>query len=108
MELILEEEVPQFINSDSELIKQILLNLIQNSQIFTTQGKIVLGVKNKSKKGYIKIFVSDSGQGIKENNLKRINKQIEEIVNFQNQRNEKVNLGQKYSGISVSDEEKEK
>jgi sensor histidine kinase YesM len=41
-----------------------------------------LGVKNKSKKGYIKIFVSDSGQGIKENNLKRINKQIEEIVNF--------------------------
>jgi signal transduction histidine kinase/CheY-like chemotaxis protein len=74
------------IKSDSILIKQILINLIGNAIKFTEKGSVVLNVSHEGliKKGYIftlAIAVTDTGIGIKKEDMGKIFKSFEQIDN---------------------------
>lgn len=53
---------PTIINTDSEKLYAILINLVKNAIKYTVQGTIELGYEIKS--DYIKFFVKDTGIGI--------------------------------------------
>jgi signal transduction histidine kinase len=57
--------------SDSDKIKQIMLNLLSNAAKFTHQGRIILSLK-KSDDNFAHISVTDSGIGISEEAIGRI------------------------------------
>lgn len=60
------------LKSDEIRIKQILLNFISNAVKFTKYGNICLEVKLSKNKKYIKIFVIDTGCGIKSEDKNKI------------------------------------
>jgi PAS domain S-box-containing protein len=75
LSLHIDENVPQYICSDSIRLKQILVNLISNSLKFTSFGYIRLDVglmKLGNKKATVKFSIKDTGIGIKQYNQKKI------------------------------------
>ncbi|EAR83217.2 ATPase, histidine kinase-, DNA gyrase B (macronuclear) [Tetrahymena thermophila SB210] len=71
VELNLDPNLPQIINSDQNRIKQVLLNLLSNSLKFTEEGHIEINVQRESNE-LIRIDVCDTGVGIPKNNLYKI------------------------------------
>ena len=59
-----------FIEADPDRLRQILLNLLNNSEKFTHQGSITLGADIAPP--YLHIWVEDTGEGISPNNLHQI------------------------------------
>ncbi|WP_348798940.1 PAS domain-containing hybrid sensor histidine kinase/response regulator [Flavobacterium adhaerens] len=73
--LVINENVPQYIQADSVRLKQILVNLISNSLKFTSFGHIRLDIeqiKSSKKNSTIKFSIKDTGIGIKQYNQKKI------------------------------------
>jgi PAS domain S-box-containing protein len=74
-ELIVDEDVPEFVMMDSMKLSQILGNLLMNALKFTKEGKITLSVqlftKNRSQ-AIVKFSVNDTGVGIDESIKKKI------------------------------------
>ncbi|EAZ90827.1 ATP-binding protein [Crocosphaera chwakensis] len=71
----IEDNVPKFINFDSLRLRQILINLISNSLKFTTKGhiKILISIQELYLNSCtLKIFVEDTGIGIKDEDKERI------------------------------------
>lgn len=67
--LLLEEELPEFVNGDVNRLGQILNNLLNNAIKFTEKGQIVVSVyaEEEQEEQYILLFeVSDTGIGIPE------------------------------------------
>jgi len=62
------------IKTDESKLKQILLNLLSNSEKFTLRGKIELKIKEETlnNKNYIKFSVEDSGIGMDINEQKQL------------------------------------
>ena len=70
-------DVPQYIENDEDKLKQVLVNLLDNSLKFTNRGKVILAVKkktnplqNSTQSLYFKI--SDTGQGISPKDIDRL------------------------------------
>jgi PAS domain S-box-containing protein len=75
LNLIMDEEVPKYVEFDGLRIKQILLNLLSNAVKFTRKGKVELQVELAHKnETHVKLrfLVIDSGIGIKMDNYKKI------------------------------------
>lgn len=75
LNLIMDEEVPKYVEFDGLRIKQILLNLLSNAVKFTRKGKVELQVELAHKnETHVKLrfLVIDSGIGIKVDNYKKI------------------------------------
>jgi len=74
-ELIIDESLKEIIfKSDETRLKQILLNIISNAVKFTKYGKIQLIFKLNLETNEMKIIISDTGMGIKdEDKLKLFN-----------------------------------
>ena len=71
----IDKNVPALINTDQLRLKQILINLIGNSVKFTDEGFVcVRAEKTEEVSGNpeLKIFVSDTGIGISEQNINRV------------------------------------
>lgn len=62
---------PIFINTDPNRLSQVILNLLSNAAKFTEQGHIGLSMSMLGD-GQLKIQVSDTGNGISEENQKRL------------------------------------
>ena len=74
-ELVLNDDVPSFIESDELALKQVLDNLLNNALKFTKKGHIKLKVsfeKTKLDKCDINIGVEDTGGGIPKEKLEGI------------------------------------
>ncbi|EAR94847.2 ATPase, histidine kinase-, DNA gyrase B (macronuclear) [Tetrahymena thermophila SB210] len=67
----IDKGMPEYICSDPNRIRQILLNFLSNSLKFTKQGYIEINFSNFDN-GVYKIAVQDTGIGIKPENLKEI------------------------------------
>ncbi|KAL4490766.1 hypothetical protein ABPG72_021820 [Tetrahymena utriculariae] len=67
----IEKGMPEYICSDPNRIRQILLNFLSNSLKFTRRGHIEIALSNFDN-GIYKISVQDTGIGIKQENLKEI------------------------------------
>ncbi len=73
------KSVPQFINTDSKKLNQILINLLGNAAKFTSEGKILLFVHYF--KNHLYFEVSDTGIGIDEQYLESIFDRFHQIDN---------------------------
>lgn len=85
------QDSPVFIVSDPVKIRQILINLTSNAAKFTDKGKIILTL-NTGNNG-IKITVSDTGIGIKEDDLSRLFKAFSQLEDAKTKRYEGTGLG---------------
>jgi len=77
LELVKEydERIPEVLMGDPVRLHQIILNLVSNAVKFTAHGKITVGVRLLSEdveKATIEFAVSDTGIGIKEENINKI------------------------------------
>jgi signal transduction histidine kinase/DNA-binding NarL/FixJ family response regulator len=74
--IIIDENVPNYIAIDKARLKQILINLISNALKFTKSGFVFIlaSAKNNDKKGYtnISISIEDTGIGIAEKDIEKI------------------------------------
>lgn len=76
-EILIDENVPQYIHSDQQRLKQILINLFGNALKFTEQGFVKCVVKYNYNRLYFAI--EDSGIGISQKYQKKIFKPFEQI-----------------------------
>jgi len=73
LESIVNSDVPEYIDSDEDRLRQILINLIGNAVKFTFQGGIKVTVSQEVEdQERIKICVQDTGVGIKEEDKERL------------------------------------
>ncbi|HVP65900.1 MAG TPA: ATP-binding protein [Anaeromyxobacteraceae bacterium] len=64
------DRAPRTISSDAEKLRQILTNLVSNAAKFTREGRIVVGAEAAG--DAVRLFVSDTGVGIREEDLPRL------------------------------------
>ncbi|NEQ34852.1 MAG: GAF domain-containing protein [Okeania sp. SIO3I5] len=56
--------VPQYIQTDEEKLRQILINLLGNAIKFTAQGGVTLSISKTQDKNHLQFEVNDTGYGI--------------------------------------------
>lgn len=68
-ELIIDEDIPEKLFTDQVRLNQILSNLISNAIKYTNSGKIIVHIKYSKEEKGILFEVSDSGIGIKDDDI---------------------------------------
>ncbi len=89
-------DIPRELQGDMERIKQILVNLLTNSIKYTRAGKVTLSVKWASfsdTEGLIEFVVTDTGQGISEEDFTKLFKEFQRIEEDKNRTIEGTGLG---------------
>ena len=89
-------DIPRELQGDMERIKQILVNLLTNSIKYTRAGKVTLSVKWASfsdTEGLIEFVVTDTGQGISEEDFTKLFKEFQRIDEDKNRTVEGTGLG---------------
>ncbi len=92
----LDEEMPDFLYGDGLRIRQVIINLLNNAAKFTETGYIKLGIKVKEKTVEsiaLRISVSDTGQGIRQEDLVRLFEAFEQVDTKKNKGKEGTGLG---------------
>ena len=82
---------PLYIVSDPLKVRQILTNLLSNAAKFTEKGRIALSVQMEAEG--IKIIVSDTGIGIKEEDISRLFSAFTQLEDTSTKRYEGTGLG---------------
>jgi len=85
------ENLPEFIETDSQKLTQILINIIGNAIKFTDQGSINISVTPTNQS--IKIIISDTGIGIAEKNLLSIFEEFKQADESNSRNFEGTGLG---------------
>ncbi|HEV8512202.1 MAG TPA: ATP-binding protein [Cyclobacteriaceae bacterium] len=70
-----DDRIPEVVMGDPVRLHQIILNLVSNAVKFTSKGKITVGVRlisEDEEKATIEFAVSDTGIGIKQENITKI------------------------------------
>ena len=69
----IEDDVPQFIESDSNRLRQLMLNLLNNAVKFTFKGSVDLHIRVlEAPTRFLEFTITDTGIGIPENKLNTI------------------------------------
>lgn len=92
----IDEALPYELNGDTDHIRNILINLLNNAVKYTRDGFIKLTVKLEDKKddeAVIRFSVADSGIGIEEKNLDKVFNKFEKFDSKQNKGIEGNGLG---------------
>jgi signal transduction histidine kinase len=92
LELIFNAPAAIKMNSDLLRIRQILMNLIGNAIKFTNSGKVILEV-NLIDKDYIKFIISDTGIGIKDEDINMLFKPFQQLDMSSTKKHEGSGLG---------------
>lgn len=96
IEVEIADDVPKFMVGDSLRIRQILINLMNNSVKFTEVGYVRLSidmVKSEEGRSMIKFSIKDSGQGIRPEDLKRLGQAFSQVNTAKNHSIEGTGLG---------------
>ena len=91
----IDEDLPSVLWGDDIRVRQILLNLLSNAVKYTKEGKVSLKITG-SKEGSqicLKVEVTDTGIGIKDEDLPRLSKAFERIDIGKNRMVEGTGLG---------------
>lgn len=93
---IIDDRIPEKLVGDSLRIRQILVNLMNNSVKYTEKGfiRVSLMVREEKQDGYvIKFSVRDSGQGIRPEDLAKIGEAYTQMDTKKNHSKEGTGLG---------------
>ena len=97
LELKIDGNVPKMLHGDEIRIKQIITNLLTNGVKYTDKGKVIfslgferIGEENRVK---LKVAVSDTGIGIREEDLPKLYQEFERIDEQRNRNIEGTGLG---------------
>ncbi len=98
--LDLDKAIPSILEGDDVRIKQAILNLLSNAVKYTEKGSVTLGISYDKVEGepdYIdlKVYVRDTGRGIKEEDLSRLFVEFERL-------DEKLNRNIQGAGLGLS------
>ena len=88
---VITRESPLYIAADPLKIRQILTNLTSNAAKFTDSGRITLSLKMEA--DGIKITVSDTGIGIKEEDMDKLFSAFSQLEDAKTKRHEGTGLG---------------
>lgn len=91
LDITLDQAAPVLINSDPELIAQVILNLLHNSAKFTEKGKITYGMIVMD--GEIEFFVQDTGIGIHEDDLPKVFTPFDQVEDVMTKTHRGIGLG---------------
>jgi signal transduction histidine kinase len=81
-------------NSDQRRVKQILMNLVGNAVKFTEQGRVILTAEPLPENGeMLRLRVSDSGVGIREENMSLLFKSFQQLDMSMTKKHEGTGLG---------------
>lgn len=89
-------DIPSTLMGDNQRIKQVLVNLLTNSIKYTQYGQIKLTVsfeKLSEKSGTLRMVVSDSGQGISEEDISKLFRLFQRVDEDRNRNIEGTGLG---------------
>lgn len=92
----IDKELPDKVIGDEIRIRQVIINLMNNAVKFTQKGyvKLVVKIQKHTEQGlYIRFSVSDTGQGIKKEDIKRLFEAFEQVDIKKNQGKEGTGLG---------------
>ena len=70
----IDKDIPEYIYTDEIRVKQIIINLLSNSLKFTKMGSVTLVCQNYDN-DYILIMVKDTGIGMKEEQVEKLNEE---------------------------------
>lgn len=90
------EDLPTTLNGDMVRIKQVMVNLATNAIKYTDEGSVTIKVsseKRDAKKVILRYSVTDTGQGIKEEDRKKLFHSFSQINQEQNHHKEGTGLG---------------
>ncbi len=91
------EEIPKTLKGDQSKLHQILINILGNAVKFTNNGKIVLDVSfytdAKSNKLRIEFLVTDTGIGIRQEDMGKLFNQFSQVDTTRNRMVEGTGLG---------------
>ena len=97
LELIIhvDETLPSKLLGDDVRIRQVLVNLLNNAVKYTQSGKVTLSVTGRveGRKVILDCSVSDTGIGIKEEDIEKLFKEFERIEEKRNRNIEGTGLG---------------
>ena len=86
----IDSNIPNGLEGDEVRLRQILLNLLSNAAKYTTKGQIsvsITQVKRENKKVWLDITISDTGQGIRPEDQKKL---FGEFVQFDTKKNRNI------------------
>jgi len=91
--LSIDGDIPECLYGDDNRLRQVLLNLISNAMKFTSEGYVRLSVRSDGET--IRYAVSDTGIGIRENDIDKL------FIEFE-QFDRKKNRGKQGTGLGLS------
>ena len=94
----IDESLPHRLYGDDVRIRQIIINLLNNAVKFTEKGFVKLAIANEIKNEeevWIRISVSDSGQGIRKEDIQKLFHAFEQV-------DKKMNRGKEGTGLGLS------
>lgn len=91
----IDQNISEYINTDEIRVKQIIINLLSNSLKFTKMGSVTLTCKNEDQ-NFIMIMVTDTGVGMKQDQVKALNR--DDCIFMKSTENNKMGSG---LGLSI-------
>ena len=79
LNIIINEQVPDWVIGDPDRIKQVLLNIVNNAIKFTHQGSISLSLKLEKSKKLLIFCIIDTGIGIEESDQEKLFKPFSQV-----------------------------
>lgn len=89
-------DIPRHLMGDGNRIQQVIMNLANNAVKFTKRGCVYLSIKyerTSEKEIMLKVFVQDTGIGIKEKDMSKLFKSFQQVDSKRNRNIEGTGLG---------------
>ena len=87
------EDVPSVLRGDEIRVRQVMLNLINNAVKYTHEGRVSIGVQFDRETEMLELVVTDTGIGIKTEDLDRLFSSFERLDENRNRNIEGTGLG---------------
>lgn len=93
--LDIDPTTPNLLHGDENRIKQVLINILGNAVKFTEKGRIILKLtwENVNNHAILRFEVTDTGQGIKPENIDQLFKRFRRLEMTENRKIEGTGLG---------------
>ena len=92
-ELNASQDIPSVMYGDEIRIRQIILNVVNNAIKYTAAGKVAIDISFDPEKNELKIVVSDTGFGIKQEDLEKLFDSFQRLDETKNRNIEGTGLG---------------